>query len=288
MSRERKLIFLGVVLALLIVPSILPYLIGGVVLPWWALPLYAGLVLVNASVYLVFRCVLIDRFLIPGRKWAFLGWALLVLAVASLVQISALGGSAKARIDGEITVGGFLGFGVVLSQKTMAVMLALFTALLALGVSLSDQWRRAAFRYHQAERDNQALTRNLDELKGRVEALQRPAAQPESISVKIDLVMTQIRLEDILFIKSDGDYIVLHLSDGRAPMVLMTLKAMEKQLPFDRFCRIHRSYLVNLSKVRGMKGGKILVGQEALPLSDSCKAAFFELLSHKSIVLKTE
>lgn len=288
MSRERKLIFLGVVGALLIVPSILPYLIGGVVLPWWALALYAGLVLVNASVYLVFRCVLIDRFLIPGRKWIFLGWALLVLAVASLVQISALGGSAKARIDGEITVGDFLGFGVVLSQKTMAVMLALFTALLALGVSLSDQWRRAAFRYHQAERDNQALTRNLDELKGRVEALQRPAAQPESISVKIDLVMTQIRLEDILFIKSDGDYIVLHLSDGRAPMVLMTLKAMEKQLPFDRFCRIHRSYLVNLSKVRGMKGGKILVGQEALPLSDSCKAAFFELLSHKSIVLKTE
>ena len=288
MSRERKLIFLGVVGALLIVPSILPYLIGGVVLPWWALALYAGLVLVNASVYLVFRCVLIDRFLIPGRKWAFLGWALLVLAVASLVQISALGGSEKARIDGEITVGDFLGFGVVLSQKTMAVMLALFTALLALGVSLSDQWRRAAFRYHQAERDNQALTRNLDELKDRVEALQRPAAQPESISVKIDLVMTQIRLEDILFIKSDGDYIVLHLSDGRAPMVLMTLKAMEKQLPFDRFCRIHRSYLVNLSKVRGMKGGKILVGQEALPLSDSCKAAFFELLSHKSIVLKTE
>lgn len=288
MSRERKLIFLGVVGALLIVPSILPYLIGGVVLPWWALALYAGLVLVNASVYLVFRCVLIDRFLIPGRKWAFLGWALLVLAVASLVQISALGGSAKARIDGEITVGDFLGFGVVLSQKTMAVMLALFSALTALAVSFSDQWRRAAFRYHQAERDNKALSADLDQLKGRVEALKRPAAQPESISVKIDLVMTQIPLEDILYIKSDGDYIVLHLSDGRAPMVLMTLKAMEKQLPFDRFCRIHRSYLVNLSKVQGMRGGRIRVGGEALPLSDSCKAAFFELLSHKSIVLKTE
>lgn len=288
MSRERKLIFLGVVGALLIVPSILPYLIGGVVLPWWALALYAGLVLVNASVYLVFRCVLIDRFLIPGRKWAFLGWALLVLAVASLVQISALGGSAKARLDGEITVGDFLGFGVVLSQKVVAVMLSLFTALIAQAVSFSDQWRRAAFRYHQAERDNQALSADLDQLKGEMAALKRPAAQQDSISVKIDLVMTQIPLEDILYIKSDGDYIVLHLSDGRAPMVLMTLKAMEKQLPFDRFCRIHRSYLVNLSKVQGMRGGKIQVGAEELPLSDSCKAAFFELLSHKSIILKTE
>jgi hypothetical protein len=34
-----------------------------------------------------------------------------------------------------------------------------------------------------------------------------------------------------------------------------------------------------------MKGGKVLVAGEALPLSDSCKAAFFELLSHKSITL---
>lgn len=288
MSRERKLIFLGVVGALLIVPSILPYLIGGVVLPWWALALYAGLVLVNASVYLVFRCVLIDRFLVPGRKWAFLGWALLVFVAACLVQLSTLDGSARAHIDADITVGDFLGFGVVLSQKAMAVMLALFSALTALAVSFSDQWRRAAFRYHQAERDNQALSADLDQLKGEMDALKRPAAQPESISVKIDLVMTQIPLEDILYIKSDGDYIVLHLSDGRAPMVLMTLKAMEKQLPFDRFCRIHRSYLVNLSKVQGMRGGKIRVGAEELPLSDSCKAAFFELLSHKSIVLKTE
>ena len=60
MSRERKLIFLGVVGALLIVPMMLPYLIGGVVLPWWALALYAGLVFVTASLYLVFRCVLLD------------------------------------------------------------------------------------------------------------------------------------------------------------------------------------------------------------------------------------
>ena len=67
-----------------------------------------------------------------------------------------------------------------------------------------------------------------------------------------------------------------------------TLKALEKQLPFDRFCRIHRSYMVAIDKIQGLKGGKILVGDEQLPLSDSCKPAFFELLSHKSIELRNQ
>ena len=104
-------------------------------------------------------------------------------------------------------------------------------------------------------------------------------------SPKRNLLKRNLRLDDILYVKSDGDYIVFHLSDGQAPMVLMTLKALEKNLPFGRFCRIHRSYLVNVEKVEGLKGGKVLLAGEALPLSDSCKAAFFEILSHRSLIL---
>lgn len=103
----------------------------------------------------------------------------------------------------------------------------------------------------------------------------RPASAPESITVKVDLVKTPVRLDDILYVKGDGDYINI-------------FKALEKQLPFDRFCRIHRSYLVSIDKIRGLKGGKVLVGDEQLPLSDSCKPGFFELLSHKSIELKSQ
>jgi DNA-binding LytR/AlgR family response regulator len=117
--------------------------------------------------------------------------------------------------------------------------------------------------------------------------MKRAESPVDSISVKIDLMKRKLLLDDILYVQSDGDYIIIHLAGGEAPMVLMTLKTLEKQLPFGRFCRIHRSYLVNLDKVEGLKGGKVYVAGEPLPLSDSCKADFFELLSHKSIVLKT-
>lgn len=113
-----------------------------------------------------------------------------------------------------------------------------------------------------------------------------PAA--DSISVKVDLMMTKVPLDDILYVKADGDYIVIHKADGKTLMTLMTLKSLEKQLPFDRFCRTHRSWIVNVDKARGIRDGKILVGDAVIPLSDSCKAAFFELLSHKSIFLKAE
>ena len=49
--------------------------------------------------------------------------------------------------------------------------------------------------------------------------------------------------------------------------------------------QINNPFIDKVEKVDGMKGGKVLIDGEALPLSDTCKAAFFELLSHRSITL---
>ena len=289
MSRQRWILFLILTLALLVVPMLLPYLLGQIVLPVWAYGIYALFVLVNAGIYLSQRLWLIDRYFIRGRFGAYLGWTLLVLVAALGLEYAAFELSGRMPTpDGQGVVGELLGFGVQISQKAIALIINLVVILAALAVALSDEWRLAAFKYREAEKDKRSLAEDIESLKGQVDALKRPAAAPETISVKVDLMMTKIPLDDILYVKSDGDYIVIHTADGRALMVLMTLKALEKQLPFDRFCRIHRSYLVALDKVRGLKGGKVLVGEETLPLSDSCKPGFFELLSHKSIVLQTK
>lgn len=289
MSRKRLIIFFCVLLALLVLPMALPYLLGNIVLPWWAYVFYAGIILVNAGIYLIQRCLLIDRFFVRGRigTYVLLSAAALIIGLGLQYWLHAL--FSRFEVADGLTVQDYLGFGISLSQLVMMSVLQLVTTFVALAIGMSDEWRVAAFRYNEAEKKNRTLARDVADLRGQVDALKRPASeQQDSISVKIDLMKRRLPLDDILYVQSDGDYIVLHLSDGSAPMVLMTLKSLERQLPFDRFCRIHRSYLVNVDKVGGLKGGKVSVAGDQLPLSDSCKARFLEILSHKSLVLKAE
>ena len=289
MSRKRLIIFFCVLLALLVLPMALPYLLGDIVLPWWAYVFYASIILVNAGIYLIQRCLLIDRFFVRGRigTYVLLSAAALIIGLGLQYWLHAL--FSRFEVADGLTVQDYLGFGISLSQLVMMSVLQLVTTFVALAVGMSDEWRVAAFRYNEAEKKNRTLARDVADLRGQVDALKRPAPeQQDSISVKIDLMKRRLPLDDILYVQSDGDYIVLHLSDGSAPMVLMTLKSLERQLPFDRFCRIHRSYLVNVDKVGGLKGGKVSVAGSQLPLSDSCKARFLEILSHKSLILKAE
>ena len=291
MNRERVLLFTGVVLALLLIPTVLPYLLGGILLPIWAYLMYASIVLVNAALYLMNRCILIDRYLVPRRPLSFWGWNFLLLVTALGIQVLTVW-TMEGLMTGGTGLGEILNIPTRIAQGTLAVVLGILCILGAIAVSFSDKWRLAAFRYNESVKDRHEMEKDIDRLKDQVDALKRRQAsserEPESISVKINLVMTRIPFDDILYVKSDGDYIVIHKTDGETPMTLMTLKALEKQLPFTRFCRVHRSYLVNVDQVRGIQDGKLLIGKDRLPLSDSCKPAFFELLSHKSIVLKAE
>ena len=290
MTRKRTILFLGILLALLLVPTVLPYLIGHLLLPFWAYLLYAFILLVNAGIYLANRLWLIDRFFIHGRVGAFSAWNLALLLAGVVLEILVLDLSGGATVGEGVTVSSVLGIGTVISQRVFVPVLGFLMVLIALAVALSDEWRLAAFKYREAQQRNERLGRDIDSLKGQVDALRRREAAPaaDSIAVKVDLVMTKVPLDDIVYVKADGDYIVIHKADGKTLMTLMTLKTLEKQLPYDRFCRTHRSWIVNADKVRGIRDGKILVADAVIPLSDSCKAAFFELLSHKSIVLRAE
>ena len=290
MTRKRTILFLGILLALLLIPTVLPYLIGHLLLPFWAYLLYAFILLVNAGIYLANRLWLIDRFFIQGRVGAFSAWNLALLLAGGVLEILVLDLSGRAALGEGLTVSNVLDIGTKVSQRVFVPVLGFLMVLIALAVALSDEWRLAAFKYREAQQRNERLGRDIDSLKGQVDALRRRETAPsaDSIAVKVDLVMTKVPLDDILYVKADGDYIVIHKADGKTLMTLMTLKALEKQLPYDRFCRTHRSWIVNADKVRGIRDGKILVADAVIPLSDSCKAAFFELLSHKSIFLKAE
>ena len=101
------------------------------------------------------------------------------------------------------------------------------------------------------------------------------APPPESIFVKSEYKLVQILLDNIRYIEGLKDYVKIYTDDQPRPVLtLMSMKALEEQLPASRFMRVHRSYIVNLAKIRDVERGRIGIDDIYIPVGDSYKAAF--------------
>lgn len=103
----------------------------------------------------------------------------------------------------------------------------------------------------------------------------QPSAEQEYISVKADYKLSLIRLDEILYLESEGEYVRIHLANGQKITTLYRIKNMEAELPADRFMRVHRSYIVNLKAIRSYMRGRIYLNEAFyLPIGEHYKEAF--------------
>lgn len=93
--------------------------------------------------------------------------------------------------------------------------------------------------------------------------------EPASIFVRSEYNLVKIDLAEIEYIESVEDYLKIHRSTGRPVMTLMTLKSILEKLPPQQFKRIHRSYIVPLSKIKSVLNKKVKLTTAELPVSDS-------------------
>lgn len=97
----------------------------------------------------------------------------------------------------------------------------------------------------------------------------------EYISVKADYKVSLVRIADIVYIESEGEYVRMHLGDGSTITTLFRLKNMEAALPSEHFMRVHRSYIVNLRAIRSYVRGRIFLSDtEYVPIGENYKEAF--------------
>jgi DNA-binding LytR/AlgR family response regulator len=91
----------------------------------------------------------------------------------------------------------------------------------------------------------------------------------DAIFVRSEYTLVKIPLNTIEYIESVQDYLKIHQTNARPVMTLMTLKSIIDKLPPEKFRRIHRSYVVPLSKVTSIGQKKLFIGQTELPISDT-------------------
>jgi len=93
--------------------------------------------------------------------------------------------------------------------------------------------------------------------------------------IKSEYKVLRINFDDIKYIEGMSEYIRIHLTTGKPVMTLLSMKAVEEVLPADKFMRVHRSYIVSLSKISVIERSRIIFdGSVYIPVSDQYKTVF--------------
>jgi DNA-binding LytR/AlgR family response regulator len=91
---------------------------------------------------------------------------------------------------------------------------------------------------------------------------------------------TRINYSDIIYIECVKNYVRI-ITTKTAFIALVTMKHVEKILPQDEFCRIHRSYIVSLNHIHRFSNKYVNIGERRLPISDQNK----DILMEKFVIL---
>tara|TARA_R110000765_G_scaffold399734_1_gene494502 strand:- start:4401 stop:5135 length:735 start_codon:yes stop_codon:yes gene_type:complete len=82
--------------------------------------------------------------------------------------------------------------------------------------------------------------------------------------------MEKLLLQDILYIEADRNYCIL-ITPKIKHILTCTLKVMEERLPKSSFVRVHRSFIINISKLDVLADGHLEIGRKVIPIGKSYK-----------------
>ncbi len=99
------------------------------------------------------------------------------------------------------------------------------------------------------------------------------------IFVKSDYKLLHILFDDILYIEGLKDYVKIYLEGNPKPVLsLISLKSLEEDLPRERFMRVHRSYIIQKSKITSINKKRILIGEKQIPMGETYRKSFLSII----------
>lgn len=149
-------------------------------------------------------------------------------------------------------------------------------------VSASSNYAMKAFDYDvtdylQKPLDKRRFDVSIRKAINKFELQNTEEVELEFIYVNSNLKKTKLFLNEILWVEAYGDYVKV-VSYEKKTLILSTMKAFAKQLPKDKFLRIHKSYTVNLEKIENFNGSTVEINQQVIPLSRHKKEALIQAL----------
>ena len=104
---------------------------------------------------------------------------------------------------------------------------------------------------------------------------EKTTSDPDSfIFVKTEYRFERIDIDDILYIEGMKDYLRI-VCNTKKIMTLQSFAKIEENLPEKKFCRVHKSFIVAIDKIKSVERGVILIADQRIPVSNTYKELFF-------------
>jgi two-component system LytT family response regulator len=103
-------------------------------------------------------------------------------------------------------------------------------------------------------------------------------AHPDFFFLNVDYSLLKILFADIIWIEGSGDYVKIHLKSNAKPLLVrMSTRAMETELPADRFIRIHKSYIVAVESITAVRKNSVFIKDLELPIGETYREVIGQL-----------
>lgn len=126
---------------------------------------------------------------------------------------------------------------------------------------------------------NKALRQKHQELE--IQGITTPEISSpanSSIYLRAERKMKKVLLDDIIYIESDRDYVKVFTEKGLI-ITRQTIASVEAMLSESQFVRIHRSYIISLSKLKSFTTETVVIGSAELPIGKLYRNNFLKLKS---------
>lgn len=96
------------------------------------------------------------------------------------------------------------------------------------------------------------------------------AVTEDHFFIKCNQQIEKVFYNDLLYAEAMLNYVMLY-TNSKNMMVYVTIKSLEEQLPASLFIKVHKSFIVNKTKIKSIEGNILTVGDEKITMSQSLR-----------------
>ncbi|MBN2762668.1 MAG: response regulator transcription factor, partial [Bacteroidales bacterium] len=99
-------------------------------------------------------------------------------------------------------------------------------------------------------------------------------SKDDEIFIKKNSALVRLKYDDILYVEALENYVIFSTFNERYT-IHFTMKAIEQKLPANKFSRVHRSFIVNTSRINVIEDNSVIIkthdGNKSIPIGKSYK-----------------